>query len=471
MTIVKKIAAGIVSASLCAAVFAANQDVARPTTPEFQKSAVYQILLPVFTQEGTLAKAQEMLPHIKSAGMDVVYLCPVVESDTDTNREFWSRRQKASGTENPRNPYRMKDYFKIDPAFGTDADLKSFVEAAHKLGLKVILDLVYYHCGPNAVFIKSNPDFVVRDAEGKVKTGKWNFPELNFKNPALREYLYKNMEHFVKDFGVDGYRTDVEILIPADFWDDACARLRKTYPALIMVGESERATAQISAYDANYCWGWYRALVAVFEGKKPASELRKAWEAVNEKMPINARVLRALDNHDTASDVEGRVSYERKFGSRGMDAVQVLNFAIDGIPFVYNGNEIANDAYLSMFSSKEHGRYFVAWENALAENGKRRLALIKKLSDMRHEYSALSEGKTLWLDTSAPESVAVFVREAKGQKLLVAVNVKNSAAEAEISSEIEVGRELLSYGAKVEKTAKGLKISLSPYGYAVWEIK
>ena len=63
-------------------------------------------------------------------------------------------------------PYRIKNYFKIDSEYGTDADLKKFVERAHELGMKVMLDAVYYHCGPTADIITTNPDFVVRDENG-----------------------------------------------------------------------------------------------------------------------------------------------------------------------------------------------------------------------------------------------------------------------------------------------------------------
>ena len=119
-----------------------NQKVARPTSEDFSKSVIYQIHLPIFTQGGTLESARKMLPHIASLGVDIVYLCPVVEADDDMDMRFWSKRQKASKTGNPKNPYRIKDYFKIDPQYGQDADLKNFVDEAHKIGLKVLLDLV-----------------------------------------------------------------------------------------------------------------------------------------------------------------------------------------------------------------------------------------------------------------------------------------------------------------------------------------
>ena len=93
-------------------------------------------------------------------GVTVLYLCPVFVSDDDMNRDNWSPRQKASKMNNPRNPYRMKDFYHVDPEYGTDADLKAFVDEAHRLGMRVMLDMVYLHCGPKPVFLEEHPDFV-----------------------------------------------------------------------------------------------------------------------------------------------------------------------------------------------------------------------------------------------------------------------------------------------------------------------
>lgn len=464
-------ALSLFAASLFGAPANASDKTARPTTEFFQKSVVYQILPQHFTQEGTLAKAAEFLPHIKSLGMDIVYLCPIVESDDDGDTRFWSKRQKASGLNNPRNPYRMKDYFKIDPRFGTDKDLKNFVEQAHALGLKVVLDLVYYHCGPKAVFIETNPDFVVRDADGKVKNGRWSFPELNFKSRGLREYLIKNMEYFVEKFGVDGYRTDVEPAVPADFWAEAYTRVSKIKPDVIMIAEGERKDAQVDAYDANYSFKWEYGLINVFQGKKPADSLRKIWEDQDAAFAKGSRLLRALDNHDTASDAcqpdKGGARYEKQFGNRGMDAIQVLNFTIDGIPFVYNGNEFADDAYFSMFADNTHGRTFVAWENIATREGWKRMQLIRALSKMRKENTALWSGATTWVDNGAPESVLSFTRNAKWENVLVVVNTRNAEVDTDVFLKADKFSTMLAGGATYRKYGDGLKAKLAPYGYLV----
>ena len=90
--------------------------------PEYLKSAVvYQIVLHNFTLTGTFKAARAMLDHVRSTGADVVYLTSFFEMDRDMDRKYWSPRQIASGYDSPLNPYRIKDYNKIDPIYGTEA--------------------------------------------------------------------------------------------------------------------------------------------------------------------------------------------------------------------------------------------------------------------------------------------------------------------------------------------------------------
>ena len=159
-----------------------------------EKLCVYQMALRTFTPEGTFRAAEARLEHVASLFVDVIYLCPFFRADADEDRTTWSPRQIASQTENPKKPYKIADYFHVDEEYGTDEDLISFVHRAHALGMKVIFDLVYLHCGKNAVFIKDNPNFVLQNEDGSPLVGEsWPFARLNFENPSLREYLYHNM--------------------------------------------------------------------------------------------------------------------------------------------------------------------------------------------------------------------------------------------------------------------------------------
>ena len=242
---------------------------ARPAPDWITEGIIYQIQPRAFTPEGTLIAATEKLSHISDLGATIVYLCPVFVADDDADTLTWSPRQKASKMNNPRNPYRMMDYYHVDAEYGTDNDLKEFVREAHNLGLNVMLDMVYYHCGTNAVFLKDHPDFIVRDEDGNSVTGGWNWPELNYKNPELKEYLYQNMEYWVKNFDIDGFRCDVAGSVPLDFWETARDRLEKLKPDIAILAESDetsRPEDQLKAFDLNYSFQYFRILDAVYKG-------------------------------------------------------------------------------------------------------------------------------------------------------------------------------------------------------------
>ena len=162
--------------------------------PEWlSRSAVYQINPRTFSREGTIKAVTDELPRLKELGFRIMYLCPVFEEDNSEDRSFWSARQKKSETDNPKNPYRMNNYFKIDSEYGTEDDLREFIEEAHRLGMRVLLDLVYLHIGPNAPILKRHPEFARQDADGNTVCTDWNFPYLDYNSDGLREYLWCNM--------------------------------------------------------------------------------------------------------------------------------------------------------------------------------------------------------------------------------------------------------------------------------------
>jgi glycosidase len=429
--------------------------------PNWLKSSVmYQVFLRRFTAEGTIKAAKAKLPMLAELGVDLVYLCPVCVADTDMDKDGWSPRHHASKSEDPRNPYRISDYYTIDPEYGTDQDLHDFVEAAHNLGMRVLLDIVFFHCGPNAVFLKEHPDFVVREEDGTVKVGNWRFPMLNFESNELREYLWDNLEYWMREFDVDGYRCDVSSAVPLDFWVEARKRLEVLNPQVIVLSEGERKSDQLYAFDMNYSFAWSnRALASVFRGEQPASHAREQWETDASQYPEGALLIRYTDNHDIANDAfENRP--ERAWTHAGMDAALTLLFTLDGIPFLYNGQEIADEVRHSIYYGVAET---VQWDLAESPVGSKRFALVQKLCDLRHNAAAMSEGNVRWLDNDAPESVLSFVRETDDEQMLVVVNTRNEAVAAEIGTDGSSFQSVVSAKATV---AEG-KAELGRYGFFV----
>ena len=451
-----------------------NQTPAKEVSDFVRSAVMYQLFLRPFTPEGTLKAAMRMLPHIASLGVDIVYLCPQMVADDDPRTEFWSDRQNASKMDNPYSPYRLKDYYHTDPEYGTDDDLRRFVTTAHSLGLLVMLDLVYYHCGPTAVFIEDHPDFVKRNEDGTVKNGRWHFPELNFDCPELREYLWKNMEYWVRDFDVDGFRTDVEQSVPEDFWEEGRRRIEAIKEDVIMLAESENPLATVNAYDISYGFTWAIAIRNVFIKKMPASHLIERWTAMRDKMPQGTLFLRNLENHDLSMDF-GDARWNMIGSPELVQAAMLLNFTIDGIPFIYNGEEIADNSHHCIFANRDHGKNLVIdWSLALSEVGENRLEFTKSLTTLRHGNIALQEGETVWLDNDRPEAVVSFLRTAEEQTVLTVVNTTDEPLAAAVKTEcgnIDLWDELLASGVAWRRLPDGTaRFDLLPYGYAVLNI-
>lgn len=410
----------LLGAAAASAASAAERPVARAAPEWLAHGVIYQIWLRSFTPEGTLAAAEKRLPAVADLGVNVIYLSPVCYQDPDMRTESWSARQKAAGTHNPRNPYRIFDYNRIDPEYGTEADLKSFIAAAHKLRLRVLIDLVYFHCGPTSPLL-DRPGFIVRDAAGKPLLGSWNFPRLNFKSQALREYLWANMAWWIKDFDADGFRCDVGDAVPLDFWTEARRRLQPIRPDIGILCEGEACGDQVAAFDLNYGFSWYNGLSRVLVRGEPASTLRVSWQKMHDERPIGARLMRYTENHDIVNDM---FRAEVIYGERGAAAAAVVNFMLDGVPLLYNGQEIGDTSPQSIF-----GRWPVGWQTACLPRAKAKYAFYQKLCRLRRNESALWSDDVMWLDHDRPDGVLAFLRASGDRRILTVVNLSNRKTE------------------------------------------
>ena len=415
---------------------------ARVPVDWLKRGILYQINTRAFTPEGTLKAAEEKLPHIASLGVTIVYLCPVFVSDDDMDRKYWSARQKGSLMNNPKNPYRMKDYFHVDSEYGTDDDLKSFIKTAHSLNLKVMLDLVFFHCGPTAVFLEKHPEFAQRDADGNFVTGEWAFPRLNFKSQELREYLYSNMEYLLTDFDADGFRMDVGDLVPIDFWIEGRKRMEKIKPNVGTICEGMRGDDLLFAFDELYGFEQQFQYSKVFDKGQSVALLRKAKEKMARlPYPQGAQFMHCVENHDYANGhwVKNAPNnwYPRaeiRWGEKAMDAALVYIYTLDGTPMIYCGQEIADARRHSIFGKLSGS--FIHWkEDAGTESAQKRLELVRKLAKIRCENRQFTDGKLIWLDNTTPNEVLSYVRSVDNARSLVLINFRDKNLETVITEE------------------------------------
>lgn len=446
-----------------------------PPPDYLKKAVVYQIVLRNFTRDGNFNAATEMLEHVRSAGVDVVYLAPFVEMDRDMNVAGWSERQIRSGFGSPKNSYRISNYDMIDPEYGKDADFKVFNDKAHALGMKVYMDLVYLHCGPNNVIKDMFPDAFQKNDDGTVRETYWHFPYVNFDSKDVRKYLIDSMLHWIR-LGCDGFRCDVGDCVPISFWVEAVTECKKVKPDLVMINEGTKEEWLAKAFDACYAWPWSFGVRETLchsttnggSCGKELPELMKGIRDYESKIPADALMFCFMDNHDTATDDWGN-RFDRVLPVDAGNAAFVLTFTRRGLPLLFNGNEIADNANNSFFGPVEHpARAYktVDWGRALQPAGQRRLELIRKLSELHHSNHVFFDGAMEWVTDGEAQNVIAFYRTLGDRKVFVAANLKNAAVEFKVSGLKLVTTPILEHNFKV---ADGT-CSVGPWGYIVCDV-
>lgn len=377
-----------------------NRD-ARPAPDGLNRSSIYELWLNAFSPEGNLRGAIPGLQHIADLGATIVYLGPIAKYTANSHG----------------SPYSVADYNAIDPEAGTEQDLRDFVAAAHKLHLKVMLDIVYYHAAPDNVLLKDQPDYFKKTPDGQIARGFWPQPLPDYSNPQLRKYLVDSLVHWVRDFGVDGFRCDVGGGVPESFWNEARAALDKVNPQVILLSESDRPDDQLQAFDINYNFQYYLAVRSVLRDGAPAITIRNEWQQMHATMPRGARLLHYTDNHDWPRSV-------LEYGEKGSEAANILDFTLDGIPFVYNGQEVADPT-----ATHWRGHAPIRWKDTGNTDDEKSIeaaeAFYKKLFAMRASEPALTSGSVVWIDNTEPDSVLSFLRKQGNDEVLVILNLSN----------------------------------------------
>jgi len=244
--------AGIVALSGCDGVSPSTtsyepQPYVKVPAPDWTKDAViYQMNTRQFSSAGTFAAAQEQLPRLAEMGFDIVWLMPIHPIGE-------ARRKGEMGS-----PYSVKDYRAVNPDLGTDEEFRAFVDRAHELGLKVILDWVANHSAWDNSLTSEHPDWYLKTPEGELMPPEgtdWSdVVDFDYSNPAMRQYMTESLTYWVREFDIDGYRADVAGFVPLDFWETARTELEAVKP-VFMLAEWETPDLHARAFNATYACG------------------------------------------------------------------------------------------------------------------------------------------------------------------------------------------------------------------------
>ena len=366
---------------------------------------VYEMNVRQLTEEGTLLMAMRHLQHLKDMGVDAVWLMPVYPIGV-------VERKGELGSY-----YSISDYCAINPEFGTMADFDAFVEEAHRLGMKVLLDWVANHTARDAKWLKDKPmSWYERDEQGVAKV-PWDWSDtakLNYGEKGVWQGQIDAMKFWVREHDIDGFRCDMAMLVPLEFWQDVRRELQSVKPNIFMLAEAEGAEFFDKAFDACYGWELHHAMVAVAQGKTRVWTLRDKIYSVLNDNPRTSMHMSFTSNHDENS---WSGSEQSRFGE-ALSAMSALSFVLPkSLPLIYTGQEIGYDHSFEFFDKDAMPQF--EWNNATE--------IYHRLCEMKHDCSSLRSadlgGSFIELNTNAPDCLLAFVREDEHSRVVYIANL------------------------------------------------
>jgi cyclomaltodextrinase len=381
-------------------------------SPDWLRRAVmYEIYPRNFSAAGDFKSITARLDELKDLGVDMLWLMPI--------HPLGEKLKKgALGS-----PYCVRDFYAINPDYGTTNDFKDLVTEAHNRGMKVIMDMVAGHTSWDSVMM-DHPEFYTKDANGKIHPPypDWtDVAELDYSNPDLRHYMIEMMKYWVQGFDVDGFRCDTAFTVPVDFWEAARTELQKINPQFVIITDSGAKPALLSAaFDMDYAGNMFETLNRVMSSEQPASLIPDSWQHTEEQFPNGSLHLRFTDHHNMPRAVA-------RFGIEGALATQVLMLTLDGVPLFYNGMEVGDateSADPALFEKMP-----VFWQ----PGGRPPLRdIYRDVIKLRKQHDAFTSDDVTWLTNSAPGEIISFLRHDAKDEYLVLDNLSSRRVTATV---------------------------------------
>ena len=406
-----------------------------------ENAVIYEVNIRQYSPEGTFNAFAKDIPELKKLGIKILWIMPVFPIGLE-------KRKEGLGSY-----YAVKDYKAINPEFGNLDDYKKLVATAHQNGMYVIQDWVANHTAWDHAWVKENPDYFTKDKDGKmISPFDWtDVVKLNYDNQNMRKAMISDMSFWLKNAKIDGFRCDVAMEVPKDFWEDANTQLSKIKPVFMLM-EAEQPNLMENAFDMQYAWDEHHIMNEVAQGKKTVKDLDTYYANRKVKYAKDDIDMHFTSNHDENS--WNGTEYERM--GDAVPTFAALTFMTSGMPLIYNGQEYDFNKRLKFFVkdeiTKTKGKMFPIYE---------------KLGKLKNNNIALNGGKNpasyTRISTSSDENVLVFAREKKGKKVIYIGNLNKE----KINFSLNLDGNYLDY-------MSGKKIALSKnekMNFAAWEYK
>jgi cyclomaltodextrinase len=371
--------------------------------PEWSKNAtIYEVNVRQYTPEGTFRAFAAHLPRLKEMGITILWLMPVHPIGQK------NRKGKLGSY------YAVKDYYSVNPEFGTMADFMELVSTIHNMGMYVIIDWVANHSAWDNSLVNEHPDWYSKTPEGHFQPTPWydweDVIDFDYDRPGIRQYMTEVLKYWVRETDIDGYRCDVAGFIPVDFWDGVRRELDAIKP-VFMLAEWEGRDLHANAFDMTYSWSLWDKMKEVTTGKKSMSGLVEYMAQDVNTFPHDAYRMTFTDNHDKNSWEENQYA---NFGD-GLPACMVLCSVVNGMPLIYSGQEAGLNRSLLFFDKD-----VIEWKQHPFADLYRKLFHVKRNNQAL--WNGAYGGEMIRIVNNKMEQVISFLREKNGNKVISVFN-------------------------------------------------
>lgn len=395
-------------------------EISPPDTKDWYSQVDYKCFL-----GGDLRGITLRLPYLSGLGINTLYLTPVFEASSN-------------------HKYNTRDYFKVDPHFGTLEDLKELTAKAHENGIKVILDAVFNHCGTDffafsdllqkqqesaykdwfivwkyPVAVKHNPDYACYSYHGQM-------PKLNMRNPETRRYFLDVASYWIREAHIDGWRLDVASEVDHQFWREFRREVKSADPEALIVGEIwHEATAWLQGdqFDTTMNYIFTDAIkdFLAFRRIKPSEfAARLGFLRGVYKHQAYHLLWNLIGSHDTPrflTESGGKVN--------SLLMAVFLQFTFTGIPMIYYGDELGMSG-----GPDPDCRRGMVWDSEKQDHNI--LDFYKKMIAVRRQQTLLNEGDFEIILTDDDKGLFGFRRFSTEDSLTIIINISDKPHDYQI---------------------------------------
>lgn len=420
---------------------------------------------------GDIQGISNHLDYIADLGVTAIWLNPTQENDMESGSY---------------HGYAITDYYQIDRRFGSNEDFCALVEKAHEKNLKVVMDMIFNHCGSENYLFKDKPskdwfnyrsnyvqtsfktasvmDIHASAYEKKIATDGWFtsvMPDFNQRNRHVARYLIQSSIWWIEYAGINGIRQDTHPYADFDFMSQWCKEVLDEYPYFNIVGETWLNSNVLVSY-----WQKDSKLAAPLNSNLPTvmdfplqalmnqafDEETDEWRGGLYKLydyqtqdlvyanPMN--LLTFLDNHDTSRFAQ---TDEMAKNLKRYKQAMIFLLTTRGIPQIYYGTEILMTGDKGKGDGDLRKDFPGGWQgdtrNCFVENGRTEqeneaFEFTRQLLNWRKGNQVIGKGSLKHY--SIQNGVYVYQREFNGKSVVVIMNGTDDSKELDLTPYQEI---------------------------------